>query len=297
MARPKKNNATYFPHDADMRNDPKIKAVRLRFGNDGYAVWCYLLESLTHASDFKIECDELNMELMAADFGVSTVEMFISMIDYFQKVRLIAIQDGFIFCAKLEERLSPVLDMRKRAKDAYKNRVNALESSRKDTKNDVSTDSSQVSTVETTQTKVNKSKVNKTIVLEEPKNENSNLKKRNTYENAVQMSDVLKAEIQSNEIYISTFESAANGMMKKFNAQFLDAYIMTFSSNYITKNSTVSISDITKAFVNSFNWVLDKVNDSQKQITKDSQPKNQNITQFLRDRDDAVRNRVKTKLI
>ena len=28
MARPIKNNADYFPHDADMRNDPRVKAQK-----------------------------------------------------------------------------------------------------------------------------------------------------------------------------------------------------------------------------------------------------------------------------
>ena len=47
MARPKKNNADYFPHDADMRNDPKIRALRRKFGLKGYAIWNMFLESLT----------------------------------------------------------------------------------------------------------------------------------------------------------------------------------------------------------------------------------------------------------
>lgn len=38
MARPNKNNAEYFSHDADMRNDVKVKALRRRFSHTGYAV-------------------------------------------------------------------------------------------------------------------------------------------------------------------------------------------------------------------------------------------------------------------
>lgn len=38
MARPKKNNAEYYTHDADMRNDMKIKALRRKFSHTGYAV-------------------------------------------------------------------------------------------------------------------------------------------------------------------------------------------------------------------------------------------------------------------
>ena len=53
MARPKKNNAEYFTHDADMRNDVKIKALRRKFSHTGYAVWNYLLETLTDSDFFR----------------------------------------------------------------------------------------------------------------------------------------------------------------------------------------------------------------------------------------------------
>ncbi|MBL4705443.1 MAG: DUF4373 domain-containing protein [Flavobacteriales bacterium] len=45
MARPLKNNADYFSHDNNMRNDKKILAVRRKYGSDGYSVWCMILES------------------------------------------------------------------------------------------------------------------------------------------------------------------------------------------------------------------------------------------------------------
>ena len=43
MARPKKNNAEYFTHDADMRNDVKIKALRRNFPTQGmpYGITCW----------------------------------------------------------------------------------------------------------------------------------------------------------------------------------------------------------------------------------------------------------------
>ena len=35
MPRPLKANIDYFPHSNNMRNDPKLKAVRARFGING----------------------------------------------------------------------------------------------------------------------------------------------------------------------------------------------------------------------------------------------------------------------
>lgn len=75
MARPKKNNAEYFTHDADMRNDVKIKALRRKFSHTGYAVWNYLLETLTDSDFFEVEWEEINIELLAADYDVSVSEL------------------------------------------------------------------------------------------------------------------------------------------------------------------------------------------------------------------------------
>ena len=37
---------------------------------------------------------------------------------------------------------------------------------------------------------------------------------------------------------------------------------MAFTANYITRNRIVNLRDLSEAFVNSFNWVIDKVNES-----------------------------------
>jgi hypothetical protein len=46
MARPKKEGMDYFPHDTDAVNDEKIEALRLLYGNDGYAFYFILLERI-----------------------------------------------------------------------------------------------------------------------------------------------------------------------------------------------------------------------------------------------------------
>lgn len=92
MARPTKNNAEYFSHDADMRNDVKIKALRRRFQHTGYAVWCFILEALTDGEFFEIEYGELNRELLAADFDVS-VEQLQDIVDYCCKLNLLQLTE------------------------------------------------------------------------------------------------------------------------------------------------------------------------------------------------------------
>lgn len=75
MARPIKNNSDYFRHDADMRNDMYVRALRLRYGHEGYAVWCMMLEVLTDKDGFEFEMTPLNTELLAVDFGVSSFQL------------------------------------------------------------------------------------------------------------------------------------------------------------------------------------------------------------------------------
>lgn len=54
MARPLKKGLDYFIHDTDMSSDPKIEALEAAHGNDGYAVFCKLLERL-YRNDGRID--------------------------------------------------------------------------------------------------------------------------------------------------------------------------------------------------------------------------------------------------
>ena len=99
MARPKRYNADYHTHDANMRNDPRIKAVRNKFSHMGYAVWNYLLEILTDVDHFKLEWNELNIEILAGDFDTSTEELE-RVVEYLLKLKLLQKEGGFLFCEK-----------------------------------------------------------------------------------------------------------------------------------------------------------------------------------------------------
>ena len=57
MARPRKLNADWFPHDVNERNKPMVKAIRRKFSHLGYAVWTYLQETLTSSDLFRIKWD------------------------------------------------------------------------------------------------------------------------------------------------------------------------------------------------------------------------------------------------
>lgn len=115
MARPIKNNADYFPHDADMRNDPRVKALRRKFGLDGYAVYAMLLEFLTDSEYFEFKNDGLSMELIAGDFDVDPAHLteilqYCFQLDLFQ----LDAKTNIIACRSLDNRLEPLLSKRKR---------------------------------------------------------------------------------------------------------------------------------------------------------------------------------------
>ena len=115
MARPIKNNADYFPHDADMRNDPRIKALRRKFGIEGYGVYCMLLEFLTDSEYFEFKNDSLSLELVAGDFDIET-DRLITILQYCFQLDLFQLdaETNVISCKSLDNRLEPLLSKRKR---------------------------------------------------------------------------------------------------------------------------------------------------------------------------------------
>lgn len=113
MARPLKENADYFSHDNDMRDNPRIKALRAKHGLVGYAIYCMMLEVLTKADKFTIQVDELTMEILGGDFGIDAEELE-RIIDSFRRLKLFDPNAEYIKCPALIERMQPLQDSRDR---------------------------------------------------------------------------------------------------------------------------------------------------------------------------------------
>jgi hypothetical protein len=116
MARLNKNNAEYFTHDADMRNDVRVKALFRRYKHTGYAVWCFLLEALTDSDFFEIEWTGINRELYSADFDVTPEELS-EIVDYCIKIELLTLQDGKLFSVNHKARLEAVAAYRDKQRE------------------------------------------------------------------------------------------------------------------------------------------------------------------------------------
>ena len=70
MARPQRHNVDYFPHY--ISDGKKMFIIESRFGNDGYAVWFKILETLAKTDDHWIDLkDESNLMYLAAKCRVS----------------------------------------------------------------------------------------------------------------------------------------------------------------------------------------------------------------------------------
>jgi hypothetical protein len=114
MGRPIKNNADYFTHDADMRNDAKVKAIRRKFDLAGYAVYCMVIEFITDSDFFQFKNDAVNIEIIAGDFDcdpdlLTSVLQYCIQLDLFQMT-----ETGYVKCKTLENRMQALLSKRKR---------------------------------------------------------------------------------------------------------------------------------------------------------------------------------------
>lgn len=56
MARPRKRSVDYFPHDSDASEGVTLSIIQHHFGNDGYAFWFRLLELLARTPGHVFDC-------------------------------------------------------------------------------------------------------------------------------------------------------------------------------------------------------------------------------------------------
>ena len=167
--RPPKNNCEYFPHDAGMRNHRKVKALRNTFAN-GYAIWSMLLEYLTEMDGNTFEYSDMEFELISGDFGISVTEIR-DVVDYCVRIEMLFLKEGFVHSESLDERLSPVYEKRGRAKELSKQQ---LRSNGKYCGK--ITEPTAITVTEIPQSKVNRSKENKSTVKKKEVNNSISIK-------------------------------------------------------------------------------------------------------------------------
>lgn len=113
------NTVEFFPHDKDMRHDPKVNALRIKFPGWGYTVWNMLLEIFSDSRSRCVEWDELNQELLAADFLIEKT-LLIDIVNYAVTINLLQIKDGKLMSIRFQERFGALDEKREQKSTAGK---------------------------------------------------------------------------------------------------------------------------------------------------------------------------------
>jgi len=122
MARPRKNNADYFPHIVEERNTRENKAIRNRFGHVGYSVITMLKEMIAASDNFYLKIQGADAELIAGDLGVTTTEMM-NIVNFCTDIGYLQTVDKVNFtCEQLIKDLDPMLQKRELMRQQYRNR-------------------------------------------------------------------------------------------------------------------------------------------------------------------------------
>ena len=109
----------YISHDVGMRNHRKVRVLRQKFGHMGYAVWCYLLETLAGKEGFAMPFDEVEQEILAVDFCVEVQELR-DIVEACVRLRLLTLKDGLLRSDTLIDRLCIVLEARQKKVESGK---------------------------------------------------------------------------------------------------------------------------------------------------------------------------------
>jgi len=120
MSRPIKRDADYVAHSAHLRNAKEIKALRSRYGPEGYSLYWMLLETLTGIEGHRLEWCDLQRELVAGDLG-ATPEVVANLVTYCIVLKLFYLEeevnsDGlthYLRSRYIEEKLGPLYAKRK----------------------------------------------------------------------------------------------------------------------------------------------------------------------------------------
>ena len=156
MARPKKEGMDYFPHDTDAVNDEKIEALRLLYGNDGYAFYFILLERIYRTKEFELDVsDAETQQILARKVGVN-LEVFQQMLETSLKRGCFDREEyenrGVLTSEGIQKRAGVVVEKREKMRSKYRN----------DKVSEVSdAETTQETGVETPQSKVKESKEKK----------------------------------------------------------------------------------------------------------------------------------------
>jgi len=170
MTRIQKDTVSYFPHYADASERDTLTIIQNSFGNDGYAFWFKLLEKLCSSEGHYIDCNiSIKWNLLIAKSNLS-IEKGLLLVDMLASLGAIDPElwtFKIIWCQKLIDNVSIVYKNRKRElppKPMIKNNCVFIGDINIYNSNPITTVEKGITTDESTQSRVENSRVDKIIV-------------------------------------------------------------------------------------------------------------------------------------
>jgi len=169
LARPQKRTVDYFPHDSHASEGDTLTVLQNRFGNDGYAFWFKLLERLASSEGHYLDCSNpVKWQVFLAKMRVNEL-LGVEIMNLLVEIKAIDKDlwgSRLIWCQNLVDNVA----------DVYKNRRREIpQKPITTTLNGITTDDNPLTTGESTQSKLNYSKLNKTILYKHPYGEFKNV--------------------------------------------------------------------------------------------------------------------------
>lgn len=116
----------YFSHDMNARHDPKIIAMRGKYGAEGYGWFWVLVEMMAEAEDYKLDCKSKYIwSAYAMQMQCKCIEDAQNFImDCINEFELFVENDGFFFSKTLVNRMKKLDDVKEKRKAAANARWN-----------------------------------------------------------------------------------------------------------------------------------------------------------------------------
>jgi len=113
----------YFPHDGGARRDPKVLALCMKYGIEGYGIYFMILEMIFEGKLYRIT--DHNIKAMAYDIRIDEKKLVVIM-EYLssEECGLMEKRDGFYFSKRMNDTLDNIKKISKINRDNVNKRHN-----------------------------------------------------------------------------------------------------------------------------------------------------------------------------
>ncbi|NLU51576.1 MAG: DUF4373 domain-containing protein [Clostridiaceae bacterium] len=170
MARPRKEGLDYFPHDTDAVNDEKIEALRMLYGNDGYAFYFILLERIYRTNNAELNISDAETRQILSKKVAITEDKFNQILNSALKYELFDkeayAQKGVLTSNGIKKRAGIVVEKRLKMRAKYTEKVDKISDAETNQKNRINSEKTPESKEKKSKEKKSKNNINNIICSE-----------------------------------------------------------------------------------------------------------------------------------